>query len=297
MLFVLPSHGLSYDITATSQLKEYKGRNYNSKNLLDQATSTAWCAKTNENDLVIALHNYKSSCGKIIIFNGFSKNKSTYLNNSRAKDIEVITDNGKIDVTLTDTQTYQLIDVGLFKDLKIRIKSVYKGGKYDDICLNEIIIDSGIIVRLQELSLILDKNNVLTEEEIKSNIGRVYRKYGNNLLKNLDFILIDKSESGLRFLLNLFYYGKKYDKTLNAELLEGISDYIQVYFVGANEEVYRVLKDSKQRGRNEIVASFENFIDGFNFDEKTNKFYNSEQIKQIKKLKQIVDDFESNKMK
>ena len=78
------------------------------------------------------------------VLNGYvaTERLDLYKKNSRVKDIEIIdSDNNiKYSFTLTDEVRFQNLKMSQgTKNVKLVIKSVYKGDKWDDTCITSII--------------------------------------------------------------------------------------------------------------------------------------------------------------
>ncbi len=77
---------------------------------------------------------------KIILLNGYvdPNHIDYYYKNGRIKELEISTKIGKKIITLDDIPQLQVIDLGLEVDgeIRLKIKSVYEGLKYQDTCLS-----------------------------------------------------------------------------------------------------------------------------------------------------------------
>ena len=78
------------------------------------------------------------------IRNGYQKTPKLFEANSRAKELTVtlLPSKKTVDVTLTDTQGWQEIVVeqpaGPLEAVELKVKSVYAGKKYDDLCISDV---------------------------------------------------------------------------------------------------------------------------------------------------------------
>lgn len=84
---------------------------------------------------------------RISIVNGFGKNKALYFANNRVKRIELeFSDGSKEEVVLQDGilewQRIELKNKNIWASwVKVTIKEVYKGKKYDDTCIGELMFE------------------------------------------------------------------------------------------------------------------------------------------------------------
>jgi len=177
---------------ATSELKE-KGRVFSVSNLIDEDTNTCWATRINggvNEEVLIFFSPPDLDLGEkwqkgIGIINGFSKNKSLYYANNRAKDVEIKLYRMLVDgtsdrilcprmlfirsINLIEQTNIKLEDefggqskYYFFTDLEndsknnkikfgnitasffveyalvLKIKSIYKGSKHNDLCISEI---------------------------------------------------------------------------------------------------------------------------------------------------------------
>lgn len=133
------------EITADSYLTEGTVK-YLPENLKNTALSTPWVeGKKGDGIGTIINVKAKSNFKTIIISNGFdSEKKSLYINNNRVKGIRIIDSNNKKNsmiVELPDSPNPYSIDLSFItNNIKIEILSVYNGEKYDDTCLNYILV-------------------------------------------------------------------------------------------------------------------------------------------------------------
>lgn len=81
---------------------------------------------------------------RLKVRNGYQKTAKLFAANSRARGITVVLlpSQAKVDVELADQSGWQEIAVdqpaGAVDAVEIRIRSVYAGGKYDDLCLSDV---------------------------------------------------------------------------------------------------------------------------------------------------------------
>lgn len=133
-----------------SELKEGSTVYYASN--LGKDSNNPWvCGLKDFKDEEIVINSPNMKICYIGVCNGFKREGKEYLfkNNSRPKEIEIIYDNNfgmRHIVQLNDSPEIQMIPLlncGC-KSIKIKILSVYKGEKYNDVCVNAIIPVSDI---------------------------------------------------------------------------------------------------------------------------------------------------------
>lgn len=148
ILFDLGDEASAYietEITADSYLTEGKVR-YTPENLKITAKGTPWVEGKKGDGLGSKIMvRAKSAFSILIISNGFdSEKKTTYYNNNRVKRIKIRDASDKnrfIVAELPDTtEPFEIKLPFKTKQLEIEIQDVYKGKKYDDTCLNYILV-------------------------------------------------------------------------------------------------------------------------------------------------------------
>lgn len=180
LIFTLHPSRHNHMPKASSTLVQTGIFSYNIENIVDKDPTTAWIegedgygeGSTIEFDFEVSQGNWccepLSDIREIHIINGYAKDPKTFKNNSRVKDIEIVSTeelfNKKQDIskysdiykddefnsisgkrkynfTLKDTMEPQILKFDSPKDLykmKIIIKSVYPGAKYKDTAISEI---------------------------------------------------------------------------------------------------------------------------------------------------------------
>ncbi|MFI1742877.1 NADase-type glycan-binding domain-containing protein [Thalassobellus sediminis] len=147
-------------IKASSELKENKGINYAPKNAHDFDKNTAWIE--GKSDFGIGeyieycfdfseMKGYEGNLGinRILLANGYKKNKQIWENNSRIKQLKVYLNQKPYAIlNLLDSFEIQTIDIGEIKfpanketKLKFEITQVYKGKKYNDTAISLLMFD------------------------------------------------------------------------------------------------------------------------------------------------------------
>ncbi len=165
--------GTYKNVTVSSSLKTQKDNVYNEKSISDLNYKTAWVEGV-AGDGIGEFITYEfpplnPRITKIIITNGYIKDKKTWKNNSRVKQLKMYVDNEFYAVlNLKDVyaeQTFEVLPIGYAqhknisytKDgkiiddmagntipplkLKFEILAVYKGDKYKDTAITEIYFD------------------------------------------------------------------------------------------------------------------------------------------------------------
>ena len=113
----------------------------------DDDPKTAWSLKTEGIGEWLRVHATQmegASKLRMKIRNGYQKSPKLFEANSRARELTItlLPSRKTIDVTLTDTQGWQEIAVdqpgGPLEAVELKLKSVYAGKKYDDLCISDV---------------------------------------------------------------------------------------------------------------------------------------------------------------
>ena len=116
------------NIKATSRLASQGANNYNEKNLYDEDFKTSWVEGVKGygigEKITFTLEDVYAGATGIIITNGYSKSPTAWKNNSRVKKLKLSVDGDEM--TRTFTVTLEILDV-------------YKGDKYDDTAISEVL--------------------------------------------------------------------------------------------------------------------------------------------------------------
>ena len=152
-------------IKSSSTLKDSKNR-YLVKHLIDKKEAS-WCEGKKGYGVgeIITVHLKKEAAiSEIYVLNGYGSSEY-YRKNSRIKSFQVSTENSdKLIVEIkdsTDPEKIKLPKTIYGKILKLQIKSVYRGSKWDDTCLTEISFSSiNIQIKPSKLTIgyLLGKN-------------------------------------------------------------------------------------------------------------------------------------------
>jgi hypothetical protein len=134
------------DVLASSTLIDKSGRyNYDASNLGDADFNTAWV----EGEDGYGIGEFiEFDVGGILlcltIYNGHQKSIDLWKNNSRVKTFKVYRNNSPICfLELEDImsgQSFSLEDVGGSDRLRFEIVEIYKGDKWKDVCVSDILI-------------------------------------------------------------------------------------------------------------------------------------------------------------
>lgn len=277
IISILSVNNVSYafNIETLSSLPSAQNNNYTVKMLSDKNLHTAWCANEDSKKTILKLSMIKPSQKKIIIINGYAKNKKTYYNNSRAKKLVISTKSKTFEVLLKDSPLFQTVDIESTDYASLNITEYYHGSKYRDLCISELVFENELVSTMENIANVINLNKNLTNKEVSNIIGELYKRNSLQLKKVLEYLPFDENGNTLRFLLNLFYYCNKYETTIDAELLEQISEIVQGYFNNNSDSIITVLKDNNQLGRRTIISSYYNYI-------QNSKVTNTEIVKLIK---------------
>ncbi len=127
-------------ITSSSQLDN----KYTCKNLLDYDLNSAWVEGSigdGQNEWIEIRVDKISHVGTIILFPGYGKNKDLFYANNRLKKVKVETSSFQTEVEFEDYFGGQIIHLAEKTDrIKISVLDVYKGSKYNDLCISEIML-------------------------------------------------------------------------------------------------------------------------------------------------------------
>ncbi|MCD4783857.1 MAG: hypothetical protein K8T10_08540 [Candidatus Eremiobacteraeota bacterium] len=147
---------MTWKVKCSSCLKSQGKKTYGVQNLNDGDFKTCW-AVTNKNNGIgewfeYHLTNYQKAGGTTSFWgfkvaNGYLKSKELWLKNNRVKQMRVdINGKPKIYINLADSMNNQRIsfhDAGLMvkdKDvIRLTITKIYRGTKYHDTCITEIV--------------------------------------------------------------------------------------------------------------------------------------------------------------
>jgi hypothetical protein len=204
---------------------------YAPDNLFDKSLHTAWAeGAKNEGvgEWALIKFDYDKKIDDIGIFNGYQKNTNLFEDNNRVKELEIsISDGTKKIVTLEDAKDVQWIPLNKQTQwIKFRILSVYKGKKYNDTCLTEIIFSH------KEIFSEIDK--VCRRYFAKGgNIADIYNTYGKDDVQGwvfFEYLSLGDSEGSVQLIFDLRKYNEKIykeKKSQNSFVAESCSEAMQ----------------------------------------------------------------------
>jgi hypothetical protein len=142
-LHVASAEASSYLVNDWNKFQE----NYLPLYVGDDDPKTAWSLKTEGIGEWLRVHTTQMEGAtrlRMKIRNGYQKSPKLFEANSRAKELTVtlLPSKKTVDVTLTDAQGWQDIAVdqpaGPLEAVELKVKSVYAGKKYDDLCISDV---------------------------------------------------------------------------------------------------------------------------------------------------------------
>jgi len=142
-LHVASAEASSYLVNDWNKFQE----NYLPLYVGDDDPKTAWTLKTEGIGEWLRVHVTPMAGAtkiRLRVRNGYQKSDKLWAANSRAKGLTVVLLPSKktVDVELTDKPGWQELAVdqpaGPFEAVELRVRSVYAGKKYDDLCLSDV---------------------------------------------------------------------------------------------------------------------------------------------------------------
>ncbi len=141
------------DINSSNYIKDNSGIDYSVKNILGGTRDKVWCVNGNGVGEWIKVEIPMNQWGqkgitniyRIKVVNGIGKSKELYFANNRVKRIEVEFSEGeKVFLNLHDGDTeLQRFTINIkARWLKMTIKEIYKGKKYNDTCIGKIFFET-----------------------------------------------------------------------------------------------------------------------------------------------------------
>ncbi len=134
-------------ITVSSVLPSKHGTHYyGPRNLFEARKGKAWCAsyRTDRRPWVKIQFDAPVKFQRFYVMNGYTKSRSSFLNNYRPKRVLVSTKNVAEPVTLKDTpkeQTVKLSRPVKSRWVKFTVLDNYPSKKFDDVCITGITVD------------------------------------------------------------------------------------------------------------------------------------------------------------
>jgi len=204
---------------------------YAADNLFDKSLHTAWVEGAKVEGIgewVLIKFDYSKKIEDIGIFNGYQKSARLFEDNNRVRELEIsVSDGSKKVVTLQDVKDVEWIPLNKrIQWIKFKIVSVYRGGKYNDTCLTEIIFSH------EEIFNVVDKAFKSYFAEGNS-IDALYNTYGQDNVQGwvfFDYLSLEDSEDSVKMLFALREHNEKLyreKKSHNAFVAESCNETIQ----------------------------------------------------------------------
>lgn len=180
--------------TASSTLEGSAGK-YTADHLFDNTTDTAWVegdTGAGIGSFITVVFKEEKLIDRIYIKNGYGDYKYFYANN-RVRELEIIfnTEESGSLVILKDKPGFQCIDLlnpTIVKKIIFKIRSVYRGEKYDDTCLSKIIFNSLKILNMPKFNgSIIKYYFPLIEDYIVADLKKLFSWF------NRDDLIINKA--------------------------------------------------------------------------------------------------------
>lgn len=119
-------------------------KKYKVSNLLDYDLNTVWAEGVvgdGSNETIDIALNTKEYIENLVLFPGHSKNKKLFIANNRIKELEITINGRKINHKIKDKFVPVVIPIKkIISKLNLKIISVYRGTKYNDLCIGEIML-------------------------------------------------------------------------------------------------------------------------------------------------------------
>jgi len=128
---------------ASHTLESQSSNTYQATNMLDGNYNTAWATHFTGEDITLAFLMNSNNLYKMSISNGYAKTSELFEKNSRARDVKIYI-NGEFicNEELSDLWIPYYItfdkEYNNVTEVKIVISSIYKGSKYNDLCISEV---------------------------------------------------------------------------------------------------------------------------------------------------------------
>ncbi len=135
-------------VSASSTLPPSANYDYTAANILDGDANTAWVEGAagygiGEWVMLRTVSGETAHLQELRIRTGYQRTDTTYFANARVKDIAVeFSDGSRVNYTLADDRAWQSIPLEGTTDtssVKIIIRSIYAGSKYQDTCLGGVV--------------------------------------------------------------------------------------------------------------------------------------------------------------
>lgn len=235
------------NISASSFLKE-KGKVYPPSNIIDKNLNTTWAFryknKKEKPELIIKLKK-SENIQSLSIVNGFAKSRNLYYANSRLKKIQIflISKNKKRDfyIELKDVfnvQHFQITNNFKINKIKIKVMEIYKGEKYNDLCLTELLINN--IKKANSFYYIERIFNAFEKNKIDQEAFDLLAKNYNNMELDINNFFSYEREYPIKF-LNLILMLASYNLT-NIDRSESLLESIYTYIDKTPKMFFKILR-------------------------------------------------------
>ena len=190
------------DIKVSSELNAINNNSYAGKNIIDFNTKTAWVEGVKGDGIgewiEINYEDWITPIRVINFYNGYCKNEKTWKENGRVKKIKLYVNNRAYAVlNLKDTMLCQgfCIDIGddvVINKLKFEILEVYKGEKYEDTAISEILFEYHSCCFPATTKISLSDNLVKTIDKIKTDDEIITYNSADNKFEKTKVISVAK---------------------------------------------------------------------------------------------------------
>lgn len=132
-------------VAASSQIANTGNFNYDPKNVLDTSGAKAWCAHRGTGEWLRFTSDSTHPVRQISFIPGLAKSQALFVANNRVKTVTIFCDDVPVaHASLEDSivqQTIRLPDNIAATEIKIKVDDIYRGGKFDDLCVSAMVID------------------------------------------------------------------------------------------------------------------------------------------------------------
>ncbi len=136
--------------TATAQLRDMDGNNYNAANAIDGKSETCWAYPASESGAALSLTASEPQTVRgLAITPGYAKSAYAFEGNQRVKQLKVTLSGGEeFDFELADVGkdgfdgSYVLTFDGAYTtdSVTLEVTDTYAGARFDDVCISEVLM-------------------------------------------------------------------------------------------------------------------------------------------------------------
>jgi hypothetical protein len=275
---------------------------YQLGNLHDWSTASAWCTRahrTGQAWFSLALLKPRTVTGLGLV-NGYARDAQSYNRNARARKIAVYIDDklaGQFEVKDTAAAQWFPFAPVFGHRLKVVVKSVYKGARYDDLCVSEVVGRKRVVEIWNALAATHSKtgNRALKPDEVRQRYGALVDEASAdnpdaeaNVRDAIDLYTRHRGEAEIRMVLDVLYQCE-HAEHLNAEFSEVVAGYLVPFFASNPQAVASVLKDETQLNRGELSDAYYTFIDPLGDEGEVEKYKDAHPA--FRELSRLVDEF------